>query len=363
MANRQSWLMDRLRSQFDLFILSLSPRSLFLFIIVTLAYFVCGKFGLLLATTNPSSTAFWPPAGIALAAIFLEGRRAWPGIFAGAFLVNLSTTGLILSSLGIATGNTLEAILGVFLATKFANGVNAFFRPGDVLRYVFCAGLLPAVLCAVCGVSILCFAGAANWNNFLEIWRVWWLGDFLGAITVGPFLILTFGFRHERLAWTEIAELALLFSALSVMSFLDFGPSLFPWMPQLFVNIPLLIWAAIRFCPLETSAACLVLSGFALSGSLRGFGPYANTATAPFMCAGYIGVYSLTAMVVAAALMQERKETENLYEEYVTLKEMTAGVRLSINTSSEDDLSDIVVQPPESREASRSRKHIPPRQK
>src|SRR2546422_2548917 len=75
-------------------------------------YFAAGKFGLSLALVNTSTTAVWPPTGIALAALLLLGLRVWPGIAIGAFLVNLTTTADLPSSVGIAVGNTLEAIVG-----------------------------------------------------------------------------------------------------------------------------------------------------------------------------------------------------------------------------------------------------------
>src|SRR5712691_10453977 len=98
------------------------------------AYFVAGKFGLSLALVNTSTTAVWPPTGIALAALLLRGRRVWPGIAFGAFLVNVTTTADIPSSVGIAIGNTLEAIIGAHLVDAFANGSRAFERPQDVFK-------------------------------------------------------------------------------------------------------------------------------------------------------------------------------------------------------------------------------------
>ena len=73
---------------------------------LAILYFVACKLGLRLAIVHPSATAVWPGTGIALAALLLLGYRVWPGIFLGAFLVNLTTAGSILSSLGIASGNT-----------------------------------------------------------------------------------------------------------------------------------------------------------------------------------------------------------------------------------------------------------------
>ena len=45
---------------------------------LTVVYVVAGKLGLLFASVHASATAVWPPTGIALAALLLLGRRAWP---------------------------------------------------------------------------------------------------------------------------------------------------------------------------------------------------------------------------------------------------------------------------------------------
>src|SRR5438046_9863985 len=85
--------------------------------LLTLVYFIAGKFGLMLASLHASASPVWPPAGIALAALLLLGYRAWPAIFVGAFLVNLSTAGNVATSFAIATGNTLEALASALLVT------------------------------------------------------------------------------------------------------------------------------------------------------------------------------------------------------------------------------------------------------
>src|ERR1043165_7917438 len=87
---------------------------------VTLIYFIAGKLGLKLAFLNASASAVWPPSGIALAVLLLFGYRLWPAIFVGAFFVNLTTAGNLATSLGIATGNTLEALCGSWLVNAFA---------------------------------------------------------------------------------------------------------------------------------------------------------------------------------------------------------------------------------------------------
>src|SRR5437588_5399373 len=83
-----------------------------------------------------------PPTGLTLAALLLLGYRVWPGIFLGAYLVNISTAGSIATSLGLAVGNTLEGLVGAYLVNRFANGRNAFDRPQDVFTFALLAGLV-----------------------------------------------------------------------------------------------------------------------------------------------------------------------------------------------------------------------------
>ena len=83
---------------------------------LALAYFgAATKAGLLLAYENSSVTAVWAPTGISLAALVLWGRGLWPGVALGALLANCWTGVPVITVLGIATGNTLEALVGASL--------------------------------------------------------------------------------------------------------------------------------------------------------------------------------------------------------------------------------------------------------
>src|SRR4029450_2570635 len=111
------------------------PPALWWLALLGAAYFIAGKFGLSLAIVNASATPVWPPTGIAFAAFLLPGPRPWPAVLVGPFLVNLTTTGSIATSIGIAVGNTLEGRLGADLVSLFANGRGGFDRAGDVFKF------------------------------------------------------------------------------------------------------------------------------------------------------------------------------------------------------------------------------------
>src|SRR5712671_5051990 len=132
--------------------------------VFAIIYLIAGKIGLHLASLHASTSPVWPPAGIALAAILLLGYRAWPAIFVGAFLVNLTTAGDIATSVAIATGNTVEAIAGAWLVNRFAGGKNVFDRPKGVFKFALAAAI-SGVVSPVFGVTSLALDGLPTGRN------------------------------------------------------------------------------------------------------------------------------------------------------------------------------------------------------
>src|SRR5439155_17378230 len=116
--------------------------------------------------------------------------RVWPGIFLGAFLVNITTAGSVATTIGIATGNTLEGLLGAYLINRFANGRRALERSQDVFKFATLAALLSTTVSATFGVTSLCLGGYARWADYEPIWLTWWLADAVGAFIVAPLLLL-----------------------------------------------------------------------------------------------------------------------------------------------------------------------------
>jgi integral membrane sensor domain MASE1 len=109
-------------------------RRVGLLVLLAATYYLAAKVGLRFAFINSSVTTVWPPAGIALAAFVLFGYRIWPAILGAAFLANVTTTGAVLPSIGIAVGNTAEGLLGSYLVNRFARGGRVFDRVRDIFR-------------------------------------------------------------------------------------------------------------------------------------------------------------------------------------------------------------------------------------
>src|SRR5205809_2426092 len=186
-------------------------------------YFAAGEVGLKLAVVNASASAVWPCTGIALAAFLLLGYRVWPAILAGAFLVNLTTAGSVVTSLAIAVGNSLEGLIGCYLVTRFAAGKQAFQRAQDIFKFATFAAVLSPVVGATAGVTTLALAGFAGWTIYGSIWSTWWLGDAVGAVVVTPLLILWWESPRPRWTRKQLIELAVLFLGLFFTGWFVFG--------------------------------------------------------------------------------------------------------------------------------------------
>src|SRR5947199_1407786 len=216
--------------------------------LLTLGYFIAGKFGLMLASLHASASPVWPPAGIALAALLVLGYRAWPAIFVGAFLVNVTAVGNVATSLAIASVITLEAICGAWLINRLAGGTTVFDRPQGVVKFAL-AAVVSTVISPAVGVTSLALGGFADWANFGAIWLTWWLGDTTGDLLIAPLIILWSIASKRRWNRREAVEAGILLLLLFVLSEAVCGGSP-PFSPRTspiaFMTAPMRLWTIPR---------------------------------------------------------------------------------------------------------------------
>jgi signal transduction histidine kinase len=304
-------------------------------------YVLAGKIGLSLASVHANASPVWPPTGIALAAFLTLGYRVWPAIFAGAFVVNLSTAGSAATSAAIALGNTLEGLLGAFLVVRYANGARAFDHAQDVFKFAALGGLLSSLVSATVGVVSLSLAGYARWADFDGIWLTWWLGDATGALVFAPLLVLLVRDSWSGPSRGRLLEAAALWLTTTLIGFAVFGEGLahlgLMTLPLTFLCTPPLVWAAVRFRQREAAILVVVLSGIAIWETVRGFGPLASVPTNESLLLLQVFMGTVSVMAIAAGAVVEERRRVDQEREYLLVGAQAARAEAEAANRAKDE--------------------------
>jgi protein-histidine pros-kinase len=269
-------------------------------VVVCGAYFGTAKLGLTFADGQSTITAVWPPTGIALAALLIGGYRLWPAIGLGALLANAWTGVPLLTSIGIATGNTLEALVGAYLLLRIARFRRSLDSVKDVLALVVLAGMISTMVSATIGVASLRIGGELEPGEMASAWRVWWLGDMGGDLLVAPFLlVLATPWRAYRP--TQMIEAGALLGLLGCWCVFVLSA-----LPLPYPLWPVFIWSALRFRQLGATATTLIVGGITTAFTANGSGPFirGSPEDSLLLSQGFMGIASLPALLLAATLSQ-----------------------------------------------------------
>ncbi len=255
--------------------------------------------------------------------MLLFGYRLWPAVLVGSFIVNLTTAGTIGTSGLIAAGNTLEAVVGVMLARRFAGGLGAFDLVPNIFQFTVFAAIPSTMISATVGVTSLAMAHFVPWSLYGQVWMTWWAGDLAGEMLVAPLIVIwAAAWRpaasRSALAWQPVPsaarvwEGAALGAGVIVLGYLIF----MRWHSQYgrtealgYLAVPLLIWAAFRFQQRGAVTAAFVLSAIAVRGTLMGAGPFSsgNANESLLLLQTFMGVNTLMALILAAVVAERMR--------------------------------------------------------
>ncbi|SEP75647.1 PAS domain S-box-containing protein/diguanylate cyclase (GGDEF) domain-containing protein [Nitrosomonas ureae] len=311
--------------------------------LLTIIYFATGKLGLIFPYMGSNITLFWPPAGIALAALMVWGFWCWPGIFLGALLVNLTTGDLMLSTASlISLGNTLGPISGAILLKQVVNFKNDFSRSRDLLAFILIVPgcmLLPSSL----GVLALFISDNLVADQIQQAWLGWWFGDIVGIWIFAPLLLVGVTSyknkptRHEALN----VESIFIIIVCVVIAWVVFGSAFALGDLQLslaFLVFPPLIWACLRLGTVDAVLAATAISMIAAWGTAQGLGPFVNgslTLDHFILC-----VFVATNMMIACSITGLQTARKNAHRDLVNSE---LRLRLAL-TAANEGLWDLNVQ-------------------
>jgi len=276
--------------------------------LVTLAYFLTGKLGLMLPYVGSHITLIWVPTGIAVYALLKGGLKFWPAIFFGAFLVNLSIGTPLFIALSIAIGNTLATIVTHQLLSKL--GLHLSLNRMQDVFLLMITSALGMIVSASNGVANLFFSGVLAYENLTISWITWWAGDTVGVLMVLPLLLAVSKNEIQQLWQLRVKFLGLSLAAL-LIEFMVFAiaPGAAGQFSLLsFVLLPIVVFIAMRFGLVGSSTVVLALSFGAILATINGIGPFYQTD----MHHGIISLWVFMSVLMLIAMIINIMQTERL---------------------------------------------------
>lgn len=289
-------------------------ETLLLNFVVALAYFVTGTAGLKLAFVGDVVTLFWPPSGIAFAALWIGGPRLVWGVIAGAFAVNALQMAQLPFAALVAVGNALPAVVATtMLRTRIERRTGNGEDPGElwrVLLFILVAALGSTTLSATIGTLAVAAAdpGAGPASS---AWLVWWMGDAMGVLIVGPPILLWDRYLSQRPRLRDVADAAAFgMAGIGIIAglLLINNPIWAVELCKLFTLL-LSLWAGARFGLTGPAAITLLMAAGGVGVTLLGVGPFKRDSfyDSFALLHSYLFAEAIAGMLLAAALADLRR--------------------------------------------------------
>ena len=291
-------------------------RPLLAAISVSVAYFIGAKIGFALTFHPHPVSTLWPPNSILFAALLLSPVRWWwflvLAVFPAHLLTQLGADIPLPMMLSWYVSNCAEALLGALLLRYVTKEVrlDSTYHVGMFIMVAVLAPFLSSFLDAGF-VKLNRFGG----SSYSDVFRMRFFSNVLASLTLVP-LIMAWrkgGIRSLISAPPRrVLEAVLLAIGLLMVGRISFGTREFiqnTTPALLYLPLPLLLWASMRFGPRGSSAALIVVSLFAIRGAINGLGPFIGEPEESAMSVQSFLIVAAMTLLFLTAVIRERDET------------------------------------------------------
>jgi len=333
----------------------LLQKGIFQFLILNLLIAIAYAIGVDLShkfATLPATVAsVWFPSGMTLALVYLLGDRVFLGIAVGSILAisldllkvdpPISIFNFLLINAGCALGNCLQPLIATYLIKKFAKHKNIFSHVDTVLLYVVAAIFSPIVFATI-GMTSICLAGLASWNNYGISWLTWWIASAIAHLIFTPTILL---YKKSRKLEYRLNkwEVRLVLISFLLISWVSFGYSY----RVEYLLLPILIWTVGRCGKFFASLLVSVVSLIAIFASVQGYGFYTKVSPneSLMLLQSFMAVFSLTSLILSAVI-DGRTEAKELLKQAIENLEYTVNQRTEELIESKAQLSGFFTSAP-----------------
>jgi two-component system sensor kinase FixL len=251
-------------------------------LLLALCYYLGVHAGFALTPERLPVALLWPPNALLLAALLLFRRRAWPVLIAAVlpahFLAEMSAAVPPAMVLGWFVSNVAEALIGALAIRCYLHRPPRLDCFRDLAAFLVGAGLFGVFLSSFLDAALVTMIGWRD-SDYWTVWRTRLLSNLLATLTLVPLIVnwLQTKTRASR-PWALLRkfEAGVLLAGLGTtcaIVFLRTSPPSDELM-LLYLPLPFLVWAAMRFNASGVSLCVAIVAAFAISGVLQGRGPF-----------------------------------------------------------------------------------------
>ncbi|HEY6356487.1 MAG TPA: MASE1 domain-containing protein, partial [Burkholderiaceae bacterium] len=281
-------------------------------------YYVGARVGMALTTAPLPLSVLWPPNALLFAALLLAPRRWWWVLIAAAFpahlLAELQDSVPVTMVLCWFVSNVTEALIGASLVRWLAGPSPGLSSVRTVI--VLCsAAALAAFVSSFLDAGFVRLVGFGK-GDYWSLVQARAPANMLASLIFVPVVVAWSNLEPGSVRSTDRArmvERGALFGGLLAVSIAAFDTGI-PYVGSpslLYLPMPFLIWAALRFGPPLTSASFTVVAFLVIWGAGHGRGPFLHAMTQ--LDALPIQLFLITIAVpllLLAAVIEERRLAE-----------------------------------------------------
>src|SRR5262249_15105996 len=215
----------------------------------------------------------WPTNAILLCVLVVTPIRHWWAYAIAAFSSSVSNNARagapIPHILIFLAADSIEVFIAAVGVRRVAGGLRAFDSLGSLIAYL----IVVAVIAPCTSAFLAAFAGGAE--NYWYFLRLWYLSDTLAYLAVTP-AVLTW-IAAARTTLRSASHARAIEACLLGCGLIAIGVGVFFWpnpaegsAPALvYLPLPFLLWAAVRFGPLGVNTSLLIVALLSISGAIQ----------------------------------------------------------------------------------------------
>jgi two-component system sensor histidine kinase UhpB len=288
-------------------------------LLVGIGYYIGTRIGFALTPSGQPISFFWPPNAILLAAFLLAPQRMWWTFLVAvlpAHLLAQHQAGVpVWTAAGWFVSNTSEALIGAFCITRVADRKTLFETVRGVLAFIFFGVLIAPLATSFLDAAAVVITGWGKGYWPLGATRFW--TNAMAALTIVPTIVI-YGSRGK--SWIRNASLArygesaLLAVGTVLVTVLIFGaagasPTTSPAL--LYVPLPLLLWATIRFGSGGLSLSLLLMVLISIWFTMHGREPFPYASIAQnILSLQILFCMAVVPLMFLSAVMSEARRTQ-----------------------------------------------------